>query len=52
LHTEKIRETDFLTMAEQKVGETIPRSLETPPPSDDRVILKWLESQPNEAQAR
>ncbi|KAH7412798.1 putative death-receptor fusion protein-domain-containing protein [Cadophora sp. MPI-SDFR-AT-0126] len=39
-------------MSIQLTGETISPSLEMTPPSDDRVILKWLESQPTEAQSR
>ncbi|KAK0121786.1 hypothetical protein ONS95_010069 [Cadophora gregata] len=39
-------------MSVQVVGEGNSSSLEMSPPSDDRLIPKWLESQPNEAQSR
>ncbi|PVH78131.1 hypothetical protein DL98DRAFT_258029 [Cadophora sp. DSE1049] len=39
-------------MSVQVVGETISPTLEMSPPSDDRVILKWIESQPSEAHSR
>ncbi|KAH6712398.1 HEAT repeat protein-like protein [Leptodontidium sp. MPI-SDFR-AT-0119] len=37
-------------MSSQVVGDCIDLSLKMKPPSDDRVVLQWLESQPSDTQ--